>query len=307
MPPQPRMNLSGLTKLPIKLIFMEQIKSYFYLAVFGVTTLFPVLSVEAQTNAQGNDRTIESTIVEETPEVVTQERKTLWGLVKSGGLMMVPLALLALYGFYCGGVQLYVILFSNDQQKDRELLSRLNPHEVSYEEDMPRILQEEILKRDRAAFPKMAEAALKSVYGGKTAVEETLEEEGALQLGRLKRGIKPLQGVVAVAPLMGLLGTVYGMIASFQSMGTAGDDKVKFLSEGIYEALVTTATGLTIAIPFLFLYLWLSRKTDEIGENLNRQARGFLGAFFPEIRGGVNRGTEGEQPEGSLGLEQNTK
>ena len=85
MPPQPRMNLSGLTKLPIKLIFMEQIKSYFYLAVFGVTTLFPVLSVEAQTNAQGNDRTIESTIVEETPEVVTQERKTLWGLVKSGG------------------------------------------------------------------------------------------------------------------------------------------------------------------------------------------------------------------------------
>ncbi len=133
------MNLSGLTKLPIKLIFMEQIKSYFYLAVFGVTTLFPVLSVEAQTNAQGNDRTIESTIVEETPEVVTQERKTLWGLVKSGGLMMVPLALLALYGFYCGGVQLYVILFSNDEQKDRELLSRLNPHEVSYEEDMPRI------------------------------------------------------------------------------------------------------------------------------------------------------------------------
>jgi len=221
--------------------------------------------------------------------------------------MMVPLALLALYGFYCGGVQLYVILFSNDQQKDRELLYRLNPHEVSYEEDMPRILQEEILKRDRAAFPKMAEAALKSVYGGKTAVEEALEEEGALQLGRLKRGIKPLQGVVAVAPLMGLLGTVYGMIASFQSMGTAGDDKVKFLSEGIYEALVTTATGLTIAIPFLFLYLWLSRKTDEIGENLNRQARGFLGAFFPEIRGGVNRGTEGEQPEGSLGLEQNTK
>ena len=84
-----------------------------------------------------------------------------------------------------------------------------------------------------------------------------------------------------VAPLLGLLGTVYGMIASFQSMGSAGDDKVKFLSEGIYEALVTTASGLTIAIPFLFLYLWLNRKTDKIGENLNRQARKFLGAFFP--------------------------
>jgi biopolymer transport protein ExbB len=96
------------------------------------------------------------------------------------------------------------------------------------------------------------------------------------------------------------------MIASFQSMGTAGDDKVKFLSEGIYEALVTTATGLTIAIPFLFLYLWLSRKTDEIGENLNRQARSFLGTLFPEIRGGVARGSGGQQPVGTLDLEQNT-
>ena len=287
---------------------MEHIKKYLYTAVLYTAVLFPVPSViGAQANDQGgNDNTIESTIVEEMPEVVIQERKTMWGLVKSGGLMMVPLALMALYGFYCGGVQMYVILFSNNDQKDQELLSRLNPHEVSYEDDMPKILQEEILKRDRAAFPKMAEAALKAIYGGKTAVEEALMEEGALQLSRLKRGIKPLQGVVTVAPLMGLLGTVYGMIASFQSMGTAGDDKVKFLSEGIYEALVTTATGLTIAIPFLFLYLWLSRKTDEIGENLNRQARSFLGTLFPEVRGGVARGSGGQQPVDTLALEQNT-
>ena len=287
---------------------MEHIKKYFYAAVLYTAVLFPVPSViGAQANDQGgNDNTIESTIVEEMPEVVIQERKTMWGLVKSGGLMMVPLALMALYGFYCGGVQMYVILFSNNDQKDQELLSRLNPHEVSYEDDMPKILQEEILKRDRAAFPKMAEAALKAIYGGKTAVEEALMEEGALQLSRLKRGIKPLQGVVTVAPLMGLLGTVYGMIASFQSMGTAGDDKVKFLSEGIYEALVTTATGLTIAIPFLFLYLWLSRKTDEIGENLNRQARSFLGTLFPDRRGGAARDPGGLQTVGALDLEKNS-
>ena len=287
---------------------MEHIKKYFYAAVLYTAVLFPVPSViGAQANDQGgNDNTIESTIVEEMPEVVIQERKTMWGLVKSGGLMMVPLALMALYGFYCGGVQMYVILFSNNDQKDQELLSRLNPHEVSYEDDMPKILHEEILKRDRAAFPKMAEAALKAIYGGKTAVEEALMEEGALQLSRLKRGIKPLQGVVTVAPLMGLLGTVYGMIASFQSMGTAGDDKVKFLSEGIYEALVTTATGLTIAIPFLFLYLWLSRKTDEIGENLNRQARSFLGTLFPDRRGGAARDPGGLQTVGALDLEKNS-
>ena len=304
MLPRPRMNLRGLTKLPVKLILMEQIKTYLYAVVFGATVFFPLLSVGAQTNAQeGNDRTIESTIVEETPEVVTQERKTMWGLLKSGGLMMVPLGLLALYGFYCAGVQIYVVVFSNDKDKDRELLSRLDSQN---NDEISAIVEEEIGRRDRAVFPKMCEAALSNISIGRKETEEALEEEGALQLNRLKRGIKPLQGVVTVAPLMGLLGTVYGMIASFQSMGTAGDDKVKFLSEGIYEALVTTATGLTIAIPFLFLYLWLSRKTDEIGENLNRQARSFLGGLFPEVRGGVARDSGGLQPVGALDLEKNS-
>ena len=283
---------------------MEQIKTYLYAVVFGATVFFPLLSVGAQTNAQeGNDRTIESTIVEETPEVVTQERKTMWGLLKSGGLMMVPLGLLALYGFYCAGVQIYVVVFSNDKDKDRELLSRIDSQN---NDEISAIVEEEIGRRDRAVFPKMCEAALSNISIGRKETEEALEEEGALQLSRLKRGIKPLQGVVTVAPLMGLLGTVYGMIASFQSMGTAGDDKVKFLSEGIYEALVTTATGLTIAIPFLFLYLWLSRKTDEIGENLNRQARSFLGGLFPEVRGGVARDSGGLQPVGALDLEKNS-
>ena len=304
MLPRPRMSLRGLTKLPVKLILMEQIKTYLYAVVFGATVFFPLLSVGAQTNAQeGNDRTIESTIVEETPEVVTQERKTMWGLLKSGGLMMVPLGLLALYGFYCAGVQIYVVVFSNDKDKDRELLSRLDSQN---NDEISAIVEEEIGRRDRAVFPKMCEAALSNISIGRKETEEALEEEGALQLSRLKRGIKPLQGVVTVAPLMGLLGTVYGMIASFQSMGTAGDDKVKFLSEGIYEALVTTATGLTIAIPFLFLYLWLSRKTDEIGENLNRQARSFLGGLFPEVRGGVARDSGGLQPVGALDLEKNS-
>ena len=284
---------------------MEHIKKYLYAAVLCTAVLFPVPSViGAQANDQGgNDKTIESTIVEEMPEVVIQERKTMWGLVKSGGLMMAPLGLLALYGFYCAGVQVYVVVFSNDKDKDRELLSRLDSHN---DDEISAIVEEEIGRRDRAVFPKMCEAALSNVSIGRKETEEALEEEGALQLSRLKRGIKPLQGVVTVAPLMGLLGTVYGMIASFQSMGTAGDDKVKFLSEGIYEALVTTATGLTIAIPFLFLYLWLSRKTDEIGENLNRQARSFLGTLFPEIRGGVARGSGGQQPVGTLDLEKNS-
>ena len=59
------------------------------------------------------------------------------------GLMMVPLALLMFYGFYCAGAQVYVILFTNDKSKDNELLEKLDPHELAYE-DMPMIVQNEI-------------------------------------------------------------------------------------------------------------------------------------------------------------------
>lgn len=261
---------------------MKLTKQNQLMAVFAAIVFFLGGFAIAQEEKKPNkDQSVESTNGQLPPTSEIEERKTMWELVRSGGIMMIPLVLLAVYGFYCGGVQIYVILFSNDGVKDQELLSRLNINGASYEAGIEEVLEKEILKRDRAAFPKMAEAAIKRMYAGKEAVQEVLEEEGALQLGRLKRGIKSLQGVFMVAPLLGLLGTVYGMIASFQSMGTAGDDKVKFLSEGIYEALVTTAAGLTIAIPFLFLYLWLNKKTDEIGENLNRQARSLLSACYP--------------------------
>ena len=77
--------------------------------------------------------------------------------------------------------------------------------------------------------------------------------------------------IIAVAPLLGLVGTVYGMIGAFQSMESAGVsvDKVEMLSKGIYEALVTTATGLTIAIPLLIIHHLLKNKVDALEEGYN--------------------------------------
>lgn len=213
------------------------------------------------------------------------EKKTLWELIKNGGLMMWPLALLALYGFFKAGVQVYVIILSNNQNRDEALLGRLNPHDMPFD-DLKGEVASDINQRAQSAFPKMCEAALARLYEGKGAMEDALSREGAMQLSRLKRGLKPLQSVVTVAPLLGLMGTVYGMIASFQSLGATGD-KVEILSKGIYEALVTTAAGLTIAIPFLFIYQWLNHRVDEIGENLNRQAEAFLGKFHPSGGGGI--------------------
>ena len=280
---------------------MEMFKSSQLIGACAAALLFALsgLSAQPSNNPVGEgEETINSTIVENQPEQVSMERKTLWQLIKNGGLMMWPLALLALYGFYKTGVQVYVIIFSNNQKRDEVLLGRLNPNAMPFD-DLKSEVASDIEKRAQSAFPKMCEAALARLYEGKEAMEDALLREGVMQLGRLKRGLKPLQSVVTVAPLLGLMGTVYGMIASFQSLGATGD-KVEILSKGIYEALVTTAAGLTIAIPFLFIYQWLSHRVDEIGENLNRQSETFLGKFYPSGGGGVEP-EQGAQADPQIG------
>ena len=280
---------------------MEMFKSSQLIGACATALLFalPGLSAQPSNNPAGaGEEIINSTIGENQPEQVSMEKKTLWELIKNGGLMMWPLALLALYGFFKAGVQVYVIILSNNQNRDEALLGRLNPHDMPFD-DLKGEVASDINQRAQSAFPKMCEAALARLYEGKGAMEDALSREGAMQLSRLKRGLKPLQSVVTVAPLLGLMGTVYGMIASFQSLGATGD-KVEILSKGIYEALVTTAAGLTIAIPFLFIYQWLNHRVDEIGENLNRQAEAFLGKFDPSGGGGIEQDAQAGAKVGSV-------
>jgi len=259
---------------------MVKIKIYFLIVAYLAAVLFTVPDASAQNNASSASEIVK----EPGMETETKTVKSMWDLVRVGGAVMWALGALALYGFYTAGAQIYVILFSNDRDKDKKFLEDVVAAGGSAGEQV----EAEIQRRDKAAFPKICGAALGESHHGKAAMEEALVQEGTMQMGALKRGLRPLQIVVTVAPLLGLLGTVYGMISSFQSveLAGAGGDKVELLSRGIYEALVTTATGLTIAIPFLLLYHWLSRRADEIGVNLNRHSRVFLEAFSSGEQGG---------------------
>ena len=276
---------------------MEKNKSSLFIAMCAAAVLFALPDVSAQqptnppTGAGG--QTMSTTIVEDQPEQVTLVKKTLWQLIRNGGLMMWPLGLLALYGFYKAGEQIYAIVFSNNRARDQGLVTSLKVHVMPFDDLIGKVTSA-VKQHEQAAFPRMCEAALEQIYQGKEATEEALIREGELQLSRLKRGLKPLQTVVTVAPLLGLMGTVYGMIASFQSLGATGD-KVEILSKGIYEALVTTAAGLTIAIPFLFIYQWLNHRSDEVGENLNRQGAALLEKFYPSVGGEANRENEAQE------------
>ena len=84
-------------------------------------------------------------------------------------------------------------------------------------------------------------------------IEKSMEDAAAREMATLRGGIKPLSVIGSVAPLVGLLGTVLGMIVAFRTASQAGLGKGELMAQGIYMALLTTAAGLSIAIPALLL------------------------------------------------------
>ncbi len=89
-----------------------------------------------------------------------------------------------------------------------------------------------------------------------------VEDEGRQEVRVLQRGLITLETVATIAPLMGLLGTVLGMIKVFNVIETLGVGQAKALSGGISEALITTATGLIIGIPVYIAYNYFNHRAE---------------------------------------------
>jgi len=120
-----------------------------------------------------------------------------------------------------------------------------------------------------------AQALARAVRGRRrelpdAAVREEVLRYGSDALFQLRRGFRPLEVIGSLAPLLGLLGTVLGMIEAFQQLEAAGN-KVNpaILSGGIWEALLTTAVGLSVAIPVVAVLNGLERLVDHLAHDMD--------------------------------------
>ena len=95
---------------------------------------------------------------------------------------------------------------------------------------------------------------------------------GRREAKRIEKGLVPLEAIAGVAPLLGLLGTVVGMIRVFRVIALVGAGNANALSGGISEALITTAVGLSVAIPALAAYHFFSSRSGEIVSDMEHHA-----------------------------------
>jgi biopolymer transport protein ExbB len=112
--------------------------------------------------------------------------------------------------------------------------------------------------------------------------EQDIQSAGDDVLFRFNQRLDFLATAAATAPLMGLLGTVIGMINAFSRLSASGDVDITMLAGGIWQALLTTAAGLCIAIPAMLAHRWFCRQYDKIAYAMQRTARLMTGR--PETR-----------------------
>lgn len=138
-----------------------------------------------------------------------------------------------------------------------------------------RQIEEHLAKGDRAGAVKLcaeldtasaavARAALESADRGPEAVREAVQSTGTVRMARLETYLPLLSTVANIAPLIGFLGTVTGMIKAFHAIAYFGMGEPKVVAAGIAEALLTTATGLMIAIPCFAAYNYFVTRLNHL-------------------------------------------
>ena len=186
-------------------------------------------------------------------------------LLISGGVVLVAIFVLSVYAVYLFFVRLFKL--SRERLDTEELMVRVNA--AVRDRDLDLAL--EACEQHGGPVARVLQAALLRLPYGRQAVEAAFAEASLLEEQGLTRGLRPLATIAQVAPLLGLLGTVTGMIIAFGEISAAGTGNPGLLAGGIGQALVTTAAGLIVAIPVLIGQNYLASRVDGILTEIDRR------------------------------------
>lgn len=187
--------------------------------------------------------------------------KSLWDLITSGGPLMVPLLV-------CSFV-LFVFVFERIVSLRRgriipgpfvkRFLQQLREGQLDRDEAL------NVCQENGSDVAVVFAAAVRKWGRPAVEVEQAILDSGERAANNLRRYLRVINGVATVSPLIGLLGTVWGMMESFNAIATASAmGRPELLAGGISQALVTTAAGLMVAIPALICYLLFIGKVDRL-------------------------------------------
>ncbi|NQZ70316.1 MAG: MotA/TolQ/ExbB proton channel family protein [Lentisphaeria bacterium] len=180
------------------------------------------------------------------------EKRTVMGWLKAGGGFVIPILAIALLALFLGVERLYSLYtLRSSPALINTVLADLQSHKN--DEALEKVANE------NSPLSRILKCGLESINDGREVRMAKLETAILDEEPRLERSMGLLAALAAIAPLLGLLGTVTGMISTFDVIAQYGTSNPKLLSGGISVALITTQLGLMVAVPILLFHAWLSR------------------------------------------------
>lgn len=197
-------------------------------------------------------------------------------IVASGGWLMLPI-------IFCSVAVIGISI---------ERYWTLNPTKITPKHQLGQVwswiqgneMSTDRLKQLRMSSPlgRILAAGLSNSRHGRDVMRDSIEEAASQVIHELERFVGVLGTIAAIAPLLGLLGTVIGMIKVFTSLNLQGAGNAAVLAGGISEALITTAAGLCVAIPAMIAHRFYMRRVDALVVTMEQEAVKLVDALHNE-------------------------
>lgn len=207
----------------------------------------------------------------------------LWEFLEQGGVLMVPILAFSLVALAVFVERAWTLQSGTVVPRAFLDLIKKKVAEQKAEEALT------LCEGNQSALSRVLAAGLKQAGRPREVVKEAFEEIGRLEIIHLSRFVEVLGTIAAVTPLLGLLGTVVGMIEVFRTVvaevgDVAGPVNPASLANGIWAALMTTAAGLSVAIPAFIGYKYLLSRVDQLAVEMEEVCLDLLD-LLPEARG----------------------
>ncbi len=206
--------------------------------------------------------------------------KHILDFLAKGGIMMVPLLL-------CSIAALAVVIEKSLSLRRRKIII---PEVVAVLENVKGAndfgLALSICEKHRGPFASLVRATLENRDLAHDELKEALQDQGRQEVHQLERGLGVLETVAGIAPLLGLLGTVLGILKVFKVISLMGVGQAAALAGGISEALITTIVGLFIGIPALVAHNYYSHRAEALVLEIEKYSNRLL-AKVGRIAGGA--------------------
>lgn len=194
-------------------------------------------------------------------------------IIKAGGWLMLPIILCSIVALAIIAERLWTL------QRRRVLPKDLTMRVWEWARDRQLDQKHLSVLSNNSPMGRVLAAGLANRHQSREVLKEIVQDTGRHVVHELERYLNSLGTIAAVTPLLGLLGTVIGMVKVFTAITTAGVGNPSVLAGGISEALITTAAGLSVAIPSLIAYRYLRGQVDALVVEMEKEAMKLVDAL----------------------------